>query len=307
MKKILLLSSLIGLSTLSADALYNDNYMSRSGIVHKSIDTGIANRVNGIKLLHWKGYVTHIRPIVFDGCNIDEYSSKIAIDELIRLIRDNKSKIKYISIIGYSSSIIDDENRIELSGWASMWHSVGGEHRIEESRAIDIVNSRIKTIYDIIREEGISARKIYNENRVDREPLTTEATADGRMINNRVVVTLYSYSPLNIADLNIHFRLDSAEILPSYDDEVVSFADMLKRNPSMKVTIVGHTDRRGGYDYNMELSKRRAEAVKNKLIELGIEVDRIKTVGKGYTEPIAYGKSESVYRKNRRIEAKLYR
>ena len=206
MKKILLFSSLIGLSTLSADALYNDNYMSRSGIVHKSVDTGIANRVDGTMLLHWRGYITYIQPIIFDGCNIDGYSSANTIDELRRLIRDNRAKIKYISIIGYSSSIIDDENRIELDGWASMWHSISGEHRVEESRAIDTVNSRIRTIYDIIRDEGISARKIYNENRLDREPLSTEATAEGRMINNRVMVTIYSYKPLNIADLNTHIE-----------------------------------------------------------------------------------------------------
>ena len=151
------------------------------------------------------------------------------------------------------------------------------------------------------------ATRIYNENVLDTMPLATEATRVGRARNDRVEVTFFSTGPLSLADLHIQFALDSARILPEYDARVRDFARLLERNPSLRTTIVGHTDRRGSYTYNMALSKRRAEAVKSRLVALGISPDRIRTEGRGYTQPIVHGSSEAAYRQNRRIEAKLYR
>ena len=195
----LIIFTLFSTTALLSDAIYNDNYMSRSGIVHRSIETGISNRVDGRRLLYWRGYITHLPPIIFDGIKIDKYS-KNRVKALRELIRVNRDRIKYISIIGYSSSIIDEENRIDLEPWVSFWHRISGEHRIEESKAVRLVNSRIRTIYNILREEGVHASRIYNENRLDREPLSTEATREGQRLNNRVVLTIYSYRPLRRVD-----------------------------------------------------------------------------------------------------------
>ncbi len=291
----------ISISIISAGSLYNDDYMSgRSGIVHESINTGIPNKVDGMRLLHWRGYITRLSPIIFDN------NSCSSLDYLGQIIDNNRAKIRYISIIGHSSSITNDENRVQLRPWANMWHSLAGEHTIDKQSAVESVNSRIRYVYDYIKEHGISGRKIYNENRLDREHAYTEATKTGERLNNRVNVSIYSYSPLSIADLNIHFALNSDLIESKYDVEVEKFAEFMKNNPNMKVTIVGHTDKRGGYDYNMLLSKKRAESVKNRLVSLGINADRIHTEGVGYTQPVVKGNNERAYRMNRRIEAKLY-
>lgn len=280
--------------------------MQRSGIVAPKVDTGIPNRVDGNRLLHWHRYIVRLAPVVFHGAEVAD-ESDYTLEQLRELIRQNRSRIRYVGLIGHSSAIVDEENRIELDGWSGLWQHLGGDTRLDRDEAIALVNDRLRQVYDLVRDAGMPASRIYTENRLDRQPLYTEATSDGRLGNNRVEIALYSTGPLHLNDLRIQFALDSDRILPEFDQRIVKFAEMLKHNPYLKVTIVGHTDRRGSYGYNMDLSKRRAIAVKNRLVDLGISGDRIRTEGRGYTQPIARGHSESAYRQNRRIEAKLSR
>lgn len=77
----------------------------------------------------------------------------------------------------------------------------------------------------------------------------------------------------------VRFTLDSDKILPTEEVNVYSMAEWLKANPNEKIVIAGYADKdTGTSDYNMELSKRRAEAVKNELINTyGISADRLET------------------------------
>ena len=71
------------------------------------------------------------------------------------------------------------------------------------------------------------------------------------------------------------------------------------------VTLEGHTDNVGGMAYNQDLSQRRADAVKNYLVEkFGIDSNRIKTVGYGETKPIASNDTEAGRYQNRRVQAR---
>jgi outer membrane protein OmpA-like peptidoglycan-associated protein len=308
MKKAIVFAGMIGFLGMgaSADRLYTDTYLNQSGVIMAPISTGIPNSVSGSRLLHWHRYVVRLEPVYFTGEKVHD-DSEYTLEQLEELIRQNRSKIRYVSLIGHSSAVEDEENRIELGGLTGLFQSLGGRETMPKEEAVTLVNSRLRQLYDLIRDAGFPASRIYTENRLDRQPLSTEATSEGRSVNNRVEVALYATAPLSLADLRIQFALDSARILPEYDERVRNFAEILRRNPSMRTTIVGHTDRRGSYGYNMALSKRRAEAVKARLVELGISSDRIRTEGKGYTRPIASGSGESAHRLNRRIEAKIYR
>jgi len=306
MKKILFAIGFLSISWGWADALYSDSYMQRSGVVASPVETGLPNHVSGRRLLHWSGYIVRLAPLTFRGEDLAD-ESEFTLGQLQKLIRQNRSRIRYVSLIGHSSAVVDEENRMKLNGWVSLWQSLGGRERMEKDEAIDLVNARLRQAYDWVREAGMPAARIYNENRLDRQPLYTEATSEGRLGNNRVDVALYATGPLVLSDLRIQFALDSDRILPDYDQRVAEFAEILRRNPGLSTTIVGHTDRRGGYGYNMDLSRRRAESVKRRLVELGISADRIRTRGRGYTQPVASGHTEAAYRQNRRIEAKIYR
>ena len=78
---------------------------------------------------------------------------------------------------------------------------------------------------------------------------------------------------------------------------------MLKDNPEVKIKIIGHTDADGSNTNNLELSKKRAAAVKNAMLnKYGISSSRIVTDGKGETQPIADNTSAEGKANNRRVE-----
>lgn len=81
----------------------------------------------------------------------------------------------------------------------------------------------------------------------------------------------------------------------------------MNNNPDIVVEISGHTDSRGGYEMNMNLSKNRAEAVKEWLVAKGISASRIETAGYGPNNPIASNDTEEGRYQNRRIEFKRIR
>lgn len=104
----------------------------------------------------------------------------------------------------------------------------------------------------------------------------------------------------------IQFAYNAATIKPeSYAilDEVAAF---LKANSQISLLqIEGHTDDRGYHVYNLELSKLRAEAVRQYLIDKGIEPTRLRAIGLGESDPIAPGYSEEAREKNRRVEFRV--
>jgi outer membrane protein OmpA-like peptidoglycan-associated protein len=76
----------------------------------------------------------------------------------------------------------------------------------------------------------------------------------------------------------------------------------LKKNPSLKIEISGHTDDVGNEQSNLKLSQSRAEAVKNYLTEKGITADRLTAKGYGKSKPIALNSTEEGRKQNRRTE-----
>ena len=79
-------------------------------------------------------------------------------------------------------------------------------------------------------------------------------------------------------------------------------AAWLNANPSVSVTVEGHCDERGTRDYNLALGDRRANAVKDYLIMLGINASRVKTISYGKERPRALGSNEAAWAQNRRSE-----
>ena len=103
----------------------------------------------------------------------------------------------------------------------------------------------------------------------------------------------------------IYFDSSKATIkkrsLPILDSAV----SVLKEYESLRIEISGHTDAKGNDEYNRELSRRRAEAVKQYIVDQGVDASRIVTRGAGETQPIADNKTKRGRAKNRRIEFKL--
>ncbi|MFB3786035.1 MAG: OmpA family protein [bacterium] len=101
---------------------------------------------------------------------------------------------------------------------------------------------------------------------------------------------------------NVYFDYDKAVVKQEYVGDLTEVASVLKQNPDMKIYVDGHCDFRGSLQYNQKLSERRADAVKNFLIDQGIAADRMVTRGYGETRPIRPNTTEENMAMNRRAE-----
>ena len=105
--------------------------------------------------------------------------------------------------------------------------------------------------------------------------------------------------------IGINFDFNKATIKPESIPILYNTAEILLKNPDVKVEIQGHTDNIGSDKYNQKLSLQRAETVKNFLIAKGVAADRLTTVGFGKTKMIMDNKTEQGRGFNRRIELKI--
>lgn len=102
---------------------------------------------------------------------------------------------------------------------------------------------------------------------------------------------------------SIHYGVNTKDITKESIGILVEAAETLKRYPGLNIRIEGHTDSYGAPSYNLEISKRRADAVKNWLVrEYGIEPARIQTEGYGMSRPIDSFNTREGRIANRRID-----
>jgi peptidoglycan-associated lipoprotein len=97
-----------------------------------------------------------------------------------------------------------------------------------------------------------------------------------------------------------YFDLDKADIRSDARTALAHSADFLRSYPQLKVVVEGHCDERGSTEYNLALGDRRAAAVKQYLVGLGIGADRISTVSYGKEKPACMESNEDCWQKNRR-------
>jgi outer membrane protein OmpA-like peptidoglycan-associated protein len=102
-------------------------------------------------------------------------------------------------------------------------------------------------------------------------------------------------------DSDVLFPLDSARPTPESLLTLGEVGDVLVQYPKTAVVVQGHTDATGSEDYNQELSERRAFAVKDLLVDRGVDEQRVSAIGNGELYPIASNGFEEGRRRNRRV------
>ncbi|MDO5089546.1 MAG: OmpA family protein [Leptotrichiaceae bacterium] len=103
----------------------------------------------------------------------------------------------------------------------------------------------------------------------------------------------------------LNFDFDRSVVKPQYYSILRNLKEFIEKH-DYDVTIVGHTDAKGSNEYNMKLGQRRANSVRDKLLEFGLSLDRIKgVVSRGEEEPVATNENDEGRFQNRRIEFKL--
>jgi len=102
--------------------------------------------------------------------------------------------------------------------------------------------------------------------------------------------------------IEVNFAVDKADILPDSQPQIEQVLALLQQDPSLQLSVEGHTDNTGGADHNRSLSQARAAAVVAALTGKGIDAARLSAAGFGADRPVADNGSEDGKAKNRRVE-----
>ena len=98
----------------------------------------------------------------------------------------------------------------------------------------------------------------------------------------------------------VYFAFDSSNLDAQTKSDLKNNADFLKNNSNVDVQVEGHCDERGGSQYNLALGERRAKAVRDYLVALGVASKRISTISYGSERPKVQGHDEAAWAQNRR-------
>lgn len=144
-------------------------------------------------------------------------------------------------------------------------------------------NARTEILVDVTETKPMETDKI----------VFIDATAMQKAIDKDGRVALYG----------ILFDFDKAVIRPDSKPTLDEIGKLMQANPQLKVVVSGHTDAKGGFAYNVDLSNRRAAAVVDALVrQYGIAAGRMQAFGVGMASPVASNDDEAGRAKNRRVE-----
>ena len=104
------------------------------------------------------------------------------------------------------------------------------------------------------------------------------------------------------ANATVYFEFDKSNLTSKSIQTLKSAVNALNENSSIMITLSGHADERGTREYNLALGQRRAEAVSDYFVLIGISPDRITVRSYGEERPVEFGEDEKSYSKNRRVE-----
>lgn len=162
---------------------------------------------------------------------------------------------------------------------------------------------------EVVRERVVTETKTVQANIVDSDgdgvPDQNDQCPDtlqGLATDSRGCA---STKPQVVRLKGVHFELDSAQLKPGARSILRDVADSLKGEPNMRVEIAGHTDSQGPAAYNLNLSQRRASAVKTFLINQDIDPSRMDANGYGESRPVASNDTAAGRQENRRVEFKV--
>lgn len=137
------------------------------------------------------------------------------------------------------------------------------------------------------------------------QPANTGATTAPAAESKVATVDLAAQAAAAVSDKRVvYFDFDSDVVKEEYRPLIDLHAKRLNANKKAALNLEGHTDERGGREYNLALGQRRAEAVAKSLTLLGVAANQVEAVSFGKERPAAQGTGEEVWAKNRRVELK---
>ena len=150
---------------------------------------------------------------------------------------------------------------------------------------------------------GCASTKLDKPVEVEKKDVTSQTTTT-QPSGDTVASTDLSSKPVVPITLDrvIYFDFDSYAVKDEYRPIVEAHAKLLKGNSGAKEVAEGHTDERGGSEYNLALGQKRAEAVVQQMKVLGVGDSQLEAVSYGKERPAVDGHDEAAWAKNRRVE-----
>jgi OOP family OmpA-OmpF porin len=178
------------------------------------------------------------------------------------------------------------ENAIKMIGGSTVYEA-------DEEAWLKVEKSGKTTwIYVDARTGGEYELKI-----IEKKAMAQEVVADAKSLASDISSTGH------VSVYGIHFDFNKVTIKPESEQTLKEIAKLLKQNPNLNLYVVGHTDNVGKIDYNMQLSKARAEAVVKALVsEYGLDQNRLAPYGVGPLAPVSSNETEEGRALNRRVE-----
>lgn len=149
----------------------------------------------------------------------------------------------------------------------------------------------------LVKIKGISAQQNY-------QVFSVPELSDNKVY--RASQFLIKYDPPTVYTLdNVYFGTNKASLREASYKELNELVEYMERRKHIRVEIAGHTDNVGSKENNLKLSRRRADRVKQYLVDQGIEPGRVETQGYGEDRPVAGNNTEEGRQKNRRTEVRI--
>lgn len=147
-----------------------------------------------------------------------------------------------------------------------------------------------------------------DDNKTTPAPITDSSASNSTTPSSTVAPVVAAQDNAGALDASlprqIYFDYDSFVVKEEYRPAIEGYAKALNAAKSRKLTVEGHTDNRGGSEYNLALGQKRAEATVKSLTLLGVTTDQLEAVSFGKERPAVEGSTEDAFAKNRRAEFK---
>ncbi len=216
------------------------------------------------------------------------------------IFKKTTRRLKYTPQVKCDSAIIDRFNWTKVSG---TYIAKGGEKYITIGSFDKFKNVSRKPTSD---DYGMSSKVCYyyldDVSVIEVTPEFKSITREETIKIDTITISKLPNVGNKIIMSSLRFRTNQHNLIDSTHKELDKIVTLLTVNPFLKVEISGHTDSIGNPKTNIILSERRAETVKQILLEKGISINRISTSGKGSSEPISTNSTEEGRAMNRRIE-----
>ena len=178
---------------------------------------------------------------------------------------------------------------------------IANENRLNQDD-FDALNSQVNKLNGDLSEAQQEEMRLNNRvNELEQQLADAAEAAAQNNTNDEMDAVINGISDDNVAfralPFSVLFEVDSYGITPNQMEKIEAVAQVMKDNPELRISVVGYCDYTASEEYNQQLSERRAQAVKEQLIKLGVEESRLTDYGKGKTT--AFGDIKSGV--NRRV------